>query len=48
MAAIRATTVAARNNEQKIRRHGDAVNVRCEFEIIKLPVRYVCLIGAIE
>ena len=36
MAAIRATTVAARNNEQKIRRHGDAVNVRCEFEIIEL------------
>jgi hypothetical protein len=38
-----ATTVAAKNNEQKIRRHRDGVNVDVVFGsgfvIIELPVR---------
>jgi hypothetical protein len=38
-AATRATPAATRNNEQKIRRHGDSADVRCEFVIIELPVR---------
>src|SRR4029077_11052892 len=36
-AATSATPAATRNNEQKIRRHGDGVSVPCEFVIIELP-----------
>src|SRR5437899_3672940 len=40
-AATSATPAATRNNEQKIRRHGDGTDARCESEflIIELPVR---------
>jgi hypothetical protein len=40
-AATSATAAATRNNEQKIRRHDDGTDARCESEslIIGLPVR---------
>ena len=38
IAPIAAKAAATRNNEQKIRRHGDAVNVRWTFLIIELPL----------
>jgi hypothetical protein len=34
MAAIATVAAAIKNNEQKIRRHGDGVNVRVRFEFV--------------
>ena len=39
--ATSATIAATKNNEQKIRRHGDAVNVRWAFLIIELGMGLV-------
>lgn len=35
-AAMAATTAATRNNEQRTRRHGDGLNVRCGYVVIEL------------
>ena len=44
MAAIATVAAAIKNNEQKMRRHGDGVNVGVGFEfvIIELPMSWVC------
>jgi hypothetical protein len=36
MAAMRATAAATKDNEQKMRRHGDGVNVWCGSVVIGL------------
>src|SRR4029450_8644396 len=44
-AAMSATRAATRDKEQKIRRHGDPLNVRWTFLIIELRVRFSWLRG---
>jgi hypothetical protein len=40
-AATSATTAATTNNEQKIRRHGDGTDARCESEFLIIELAFV-------